>query len=177
MFEIVTSEEFLAKRFAATDPRPLPQVRGHPFFPTNSEVEGPASGTEALLGAFRKLLSARSAGANRSKIDQNGNCEILTYLGAATANKLVGFMTDNEIAVQSRRVDFGNNVVGADPEFSNIREVILSVPRKRLEDLSEKMAKNGSLYMPQKNPFSPPERMEPLRAVVLQAEAVEVERR
>ncbi len=177
LFEIVTSEEFLAKRFEATDPRPLPQVRGHPFFPTNSEVEGPASGTEALLGAFRKLLSARSSGANRSKIDQKGNCEILTYLGAATANKLVGFMTDNEIAVQSRRVDFGNNVVGADPEFSNIREVILSVPRERFEDLSQKMAENGSLYVPKKNLFSPPERIEPQRAEVLRAGVIGVERK
>ena len=170
LFEIVTSDEFLASSPEATAPRPLPEVRGNPFLPANSEAEKPAPETVDLLEAFKKLLPPRSSGANRSSFDAKGNCEILVYLGDATANKLVKFMTDNEVLVQSRRIDFANNIVGADPEFSKIREIVVSVTRERFEDLSKKMVEHGSLYRPQNHPFAPPQKIEPLEAELLARE-------
>ncbi len=170
LFEIVTSDEFLAKGLEANAPRPLPEVRGNPFFPANSEAEKPAPETVDLLEAFKKLLPPRSSGANRSSFDAKGNCEILVYLGDTTANKLVNFMTDNEVLVQSRRIDFSNNIVGANPEFSKIREIVISVPRERFEDLSKKMVEHGSLYKPQNHPFAPPQKIKPLEVELLARE-------
>jgi hypothetical protein len=57
-----------------------------------TENLGPAPETEALLDNFKKFLSPRSSGANRSSFDAKGNCEILVYLGDIIANKLVNFM-------------------------------------------------------------------------------------
>jgi len=167
LFEIVTSDEFLASGLEATVPRPLPEVRGNPFLPANSEAEKPAPETEALLDNFKKFLSPRSSGANRSGFDAKGNCEILVYLGDTTANKLVNFMTDNKVPVHPHIIDFSNNVVGANPEFSKIREIVISVPRERFEDLSKKMVEHGSLCKPQNHPFAPPQKIKPLESELL----------
>jgi hypothetical protein len=167
LFEIVTSDEFLAKGLEASAPRSLPKVRGNPFFPANSKTEKPAPETVDLLEAFKKLLPPRSSGANRSKLDAKGNCKIFVYLGDIIANKLVNFMTDNEVLVQSRRIDFANNIVGANPEFSKIREIVVSVSKERFEDLSKKMSENGSLYRPQNHPFAPPQKIKPLEVELL----------
>lgn len=167
LFEIVTSDEFLAKGLQASAPRVLPEVRGNPFLPANSEAEKPAPETEKLLESFKKILPPRSSGANRSSFDEKGNCEILVYLGHTTANKLVNFMTENEVMVQSRRINFAKNVVGADSEFNKIREIVVSVPRERFEELSEKMVAHGSLYSPQNHAFAPPQKIEPLEVLSL----------
>ncbi|MBP7710048.1 MAG: hypothetical protein KA100_03145 [Rickettsiales bacterium] len=163
LFEIVTSDEFLAKGTDAALPRPLPEVRGNPYCPGNSSTEE----SEALPDVFKKFLSPRPGSVNRSSFDQKGNCEIFVYLGDTAANKLVKFMTDNDVPVRSRRIDFANNVVGADPEFSKIREIVVSVPQERFEDLSKKMVERGSLYEFPNHPFAPPKQTEPLAVLSL----------
>lgn len=156
LFEIVTSEEFLAKADEAVMPEPLPLVRGTPFFPQFNEFERPQNqDQENLVEAFNKL-GPRFNRVTKVNFDQERNeLTVTVYLGAITAEKMRQFMEARNIKTDIQEIDMSDCFVGADSNVSKFYRVDTIVPIDRFADLTEAMTKNGCLVQAGNHPFMP----------------------
>jgi hypothetical protein len=140
LFEIVSSDIFMQKSVGVKRIG-LIDFEDNPYFAGDEDVEESIAETKVLVKKFNKILPRTC---RVSEVEMVGNnAEMTIYIGATTASKIMnredqnsfGYKIRNVAQVRPEIVNFSDELVGVDPQYSCTTKLIVSVSRESFKDV------------------------------------------
>ena len=111
---------------------------------------------------------------NRCEVDEKAQTvTAVVYIGKITGDKIKDLMQEKEISVQERLIDLSANVVGVNPELSQLTEMKMVFPREMLAELEEEFKTKKPIYQPADHSFMPQGKTPPIEARVRETRKLE----
>jgi len=165
LFEIVTNHEFLQKA-EGVEYVPIDQPYGEsPYIPAGADFQKPPEEAAGLVKELNRILPVTNK-VNRCEVDEEAQTvTAVVYIGKITGDRIKDLMREKEISVQERLIDLSANVVGVNPELSQLTEMRMVFPRDRIADLEEEFKTKKPIYQPANHSFMPQGVTAPIRGV------------